>query len=82
MLKCCHWWKEDLQSQLLRGIGPSSPTGTDDERQKGGPLVPIERTETKGRLLSRVVIPPETKGCPSRNPLRTPLVSGGITTRD
>jgi hypothetical protein len=25
-----HWWREDLQSQLVRGIGPSSPTGTDD----------------------------------------------------
>jgi hypothetical protein len=51
-----HWWREDLQSRLVRGIGPSSPTGTDDERQKGGPLVPVEGTGTKGEPLVSVGI--------------------------
>jgi hypothetical protein len=49
-----HWWREDLQSRLVRGIGPSSPTGTDNERQKGDPLVPGEGTETKGGPLVSV----------------------------
>jgi hypothetical protein len=25
-----HWWREDIQSRLVRGIGPVSPTETDD----------------------------------------------------
>jgi hypothetical protein len=39
---------------LVRGVGPSSPTGNDDQRQKGGPLVPVEGTRTKGGPLVSV----------------------------
>jgi hypothetical protein len=35
-----HWWREDIQPRLVRGIGPLNPTGTDDERQKGGSFSP------------------------------------------
>jgi hypothetical protein len=45
-------------------------------RDKSPPLVPGERTGTKRDLWSRVVLPPETKGCTSRNPLRTPFSLG------
>jgi hypothetical protein len=42
-----HWWRDDLQSRLVRGIGASSPTRTDDEKLKAGapaPFVPVGNT--------------------------------------